>query len=114
MKTRLIRKRLTETQKPKSNIAAIVIATICWISVCTLLLFIDPQTTGVIPVFFILLSVALFLTMIVILKNKKRSALYSSAIMLFLSLCYFGVGNILNLILIVGIVISIEIFSYTK
>lgn len=109
------RQRQRETEvKEKSKIPAIVIAFISSVLLLVFILFLDPQSFGIIPLFFLICFVAVFFTLTLLLKSTFRGLLYTTAGMLFLILRYFGIGNVLNLILIVGIVISIEIFISSK
>ncbi|MEK7526073.1 MAG: hypothetical protein AAB546_01180 [Patescibacteria group bacterium] len=100
--------------KTSSNLPAIFIALLGWVFAVILVLFIDPQMQIAVPVFFVIVFINIFTTCLVLLKNKKRSFLYSLALILFLFLRYFGMGSLLNFILIIGIVISIEIFTFPR
>ena len=88
---------------------------VLWIFLACIIYFVDPNTFGIVPIFFIILFVALFNTSRILLKNKRRQLIISLAIILFVILKFFGMGNIVNLLLLVGIVLTIETwFWYTK
>lgn len=72
--------------------------------------FVDPSTFSIIPVFFIILFVALLFTLSTLFANTRRGATTALAIILFLVLRFLGVGNILNLLLILGLIITTEIY----
>lgn len=75
--------------------------------------FVDPDWFGAIYVFFAVLFFALLFTFSTLLANTRRGFIFSFASTLFLLLRYFGVGNLLNLGLIFGIALALEIY-YTS
>src|SRR5258708_19929657 len=86
-----------------------------WIFLSIIIYFFNPQTPGVLPLFFILLFLSVFFTFSFILKNKRRALLIASIVTLFLIFRIIQIGNILNLILLTSIALSIEVyFWYTK
>ena len=111
MKTRRI--RLQEEQKTKLKWPTLVLTIILWVFNVLIIYFIEPETLGAIPLFFVLVFISSFLTFSVIFKNKIQGAIIAGSIILFLLLRFFGIGNILNLLLIVGIVAAIEIYLHS-
>ncbi|MGD0523362.1 MAG: hypothetical protein ABSA43_02275 [Candidatus Microgenomates bacterium] len=79
-----------------------------------LIYFIDPTTSWAIPIFFLLVFLALLFGFCLLFVNTRRGFLTSLALTIFLLLRYFGIGNILNLLLISGITASIEIYCSRK
>ena len=81
-----------------------------WGVTAALVYFIDPQALGVIPLFFVIVFFALLLTLSILIANTTRGLITSTVIIMFLVLRYFGVGNILNLLLLAGIAIAIDLY----
>lgn len=60
--------------------------------------------------FFLVLFFALFFTLAIIFINSRKGLLFALAIVLFLILRLFGLGNILNAILIFGLLIALNYY----
>jgi len=75
-----------------------------------LVYFIDPEATFALPGFFLLIFLSLLFTFSTIFASSRRGFLISAGFTLFLILRYFGVGNILNFLLISGLLITAEIY----
>lgn len=82
--------------------------------------FIDPELIKDLLIpnfylsFFIPLSLALFFILGALLKNSRRSLFVTLTIIIFLYLRIFGLGTILNLILLTAIIITIEYYLASK
>lgn len=100
--------------KRKNFLPTLLITILLWALLGGLIYFVDPKTFGVIPLFFISVFVSLLFTFSLIFANSRRGLVATIAITLFLILLYLGVGNILNLILIVAIAVSIELYFTVK
>ena len=85
-----------------------------WLLTFALIYFVEPDIPFVIPLFFLLVFLAFLFTFSTALANSRRGLVLSSAVTVFLFLRFLGVGNIINLLLIAGIVISLEVYSYKK
>ncbi len=64
--------------------------------------------------FFSLFFVAIFLASALILANSRRGALVAAGLTLFLLFRYYQLANALNLILLLGILVSIEAYFSKK
>jgi hypothetical protein len=107
MKSKLRKK----AQLKRKNFFPTLIATFClWILVIMLVYFIDPQTTGALILFFLLVFLALFFTLAIIFENTRRGLIISLGTITFLALRYLGVGNVINFTLIFGIGLSSDIY----
>jgi hypothetical protein len=84
-----------------------------WILIFALVYFVEPATPYIMPVFFVLTFLAFLFTFSTALANSRRGLILSSAVTLFLFLRYLGVGNIINLLLIFGIAVTVEVY-YSK
>lgn len=100
--------------KRKNFLPTLLITLLLWILLSGLIYFVDPDTFGVVPLFFVALFVALLFTFSLIFASSRRGLIASASLSLFSILMYLGVGNILNLILIVAIAVSIELYLAQK
>ncbi len=92
-----------QDQTKSIRIPNILISIPFWLSLLFIIYFIDPNTFGVVPFFLFIFFVAVFFTV------KKLSI--TIALTLFLILKYFKMGNIINLLLLVAIVVAYEWYS---
>jgi len=106
-------RRQKEAKKRKNFLPTLLLTLLLWSTLGFLTYFVDPENLGVIPLFFLITLLALTFTFSIILANSRRGLLTSIGLTLFLILRYFGVGNILNLALITGIALTIEMY-FTK
>jgi len=72
--------------------------------------FVDPNTFAIIPVFFLLIFFTLLLIASTLFANTRRGFIVSLCLTSFLLLIYLGVGNVLNLLLILGLAVAAEIY----
>ena len=106
--------RQKEVKLRKNFFPTLLITLTLWGILAGMVYFVNPFSFAAIPFFFLLTFLALLFTVSTVLANSKQGVIISLAITTFLILRYFGVGNILNLLLIVGVVIAIEIYIYKK
>ena len=105
------RKTTRINQAPKKFFPTLLITIFLWGIIASVVYFIDPQVSGIIPLFFLLIFTTLLFTFSMIFANTRRGFLVALSSTFFLLLRYFGVGNILNLLLIVGVMITVELYS---
>ena len=98
--------------KRKNFLPAFFLTVLLWILLTSFIFLTDPDTPLALPAFFLIVLIILFFTFSLIFANKRRGLIASFATTLFLLLRYLGVGNILNLLLIIGAAISFEYFFY--
>lgn len=96
--------------KRKNFLPTLIITIFLWSILGGLIYFIDPGTFGAILLFFILVFFCLLFTFSLIFANSRRGIVATIALTFFLLLMYFGIGNFLNLILIVAIAVCIELY----
>ena len=106
--------RKIQKLKRKNFLPTLLITILLWTLLGGLVYFVDPDTFGVIPLFFITLFSVLLFTCSLIFASSRRGLITSSSITLFLVLSYLGVGNIINFLLLLAIAICIEIYCETK
>ena len=98
----------------KNFFPTLAVTILLWIFIFALVYFIEPDIPLIMPLFFILVFLAFLFTFSTALANSRRGLVLSAAVTIFLFLRYLGVGNVINLILIVGIVISLEVYYYKR
>ena len=103
-------KRIEKVKRRRNFFPTLILTLIFWLTTLLIIYFFDPSITGAVPLFFISLFISLFLTLSLIFANSRRGILFSSGIFIFIVLRYFGVGNVLNLILILAIITAFEIY----
>jgi hypothetical protein len=92
--------RTKEIHKRKNFFPTLVITLLLWIFLAVLVYFVEPDFT----------FVAILFTFSTLLTNSRRGLIFALALTLFLILRYFGVGNIINFLLIMGVAITTEIY----
>lgn len=106
--------RKEQVLKRKNFLPTLLLTILFWFLLGALIYFVDPGTFGVVPLFFITFFVALLFTFSLIFANSRRGFLASLSLSLFSILMYLGVGNWLNLGLILAIAVCIEIYFSLK
>lgn len=104
------KRRKSQILKRKNFLPTLLLTILLWGLLCGLIYFIDPDTFAAVPFFFVLIFSCLLFTFSLVFAGGRRGLIGSIAITLFLILAYLGIGNILNLLLIVAIAIAIEIY----
>jgi len=92
----------------------LIITFLLWFILAGIVYFIDPGMFGVVPLLFVIVFFCLLFTFSLIFANSRRGVLATIAVEFFLLLMYLGVGNILNLILVVAIATCIELYFSLK
>src|SRR5687768_10285102 len=95
--------RKEQLLKRKNFLPTLLITVFLWILLGGLIYFVDPDTFGALPLFFILLFSSFLFTFSLLFASTRRGLITSISLTLFSLLLYFGVGNLLNLILILAI-----------
>jgi hypothetical protein len=91
-----------------------LITILLWLAIAGLVYFVDPATFGAVPLFFVAFFVAFLFTFSLIFASSRRGLIASISLTLFSILAYLGVGNVLNLILIVAIAVCIELYNHMQ
>lgn len=100
--------------KRKNFLPTLLVTVLLWGFLGTLIYFIDPATFAAVPLFFVLIFSCLLFTFSLIFAGQRRGLIISIALTLFLVLAYLGVGNILNLALVLAIAICVELYWARK
>lgn len=105
-------RRLKEVRKRRSFWPTLVLTVLLVGVLAGLIYFVDPGAAGAVPAFFILTFLFLLFGFSLLFANSRRGLLIASDLTILLILRYFGIGNILNLLLILGITASIEAYAH--
>jgi hypothetical protein len=100
--------------KRKNFLPTLLVTLLFWLVLAGLINFTDPDTIFAVPIFFILVFACVLFTFSLIFASSRRGLIAAIVVTLFLGLSYLGVGNLLNLILIVAIAVSIELYFTLK
>ncbi|WKZ25317.1 MAG: hypothetical protein QY322_02905 [bacterium] len=99
--------------KRKNFLPTLVLIFVLLFSIAGLIYFTDPSPF-LIFLFFVLFFAFSFFVFALLLANTKRAILISTIFTIFLLLIFYGVGNILNLLLLIGIGVVVEIYARFK
>ena len=100
--------------KRKNFLPSLVITIVLFMFLVSTVFFLDPGESFSVVLFFILTFLFLTFLISLTLGDKRRGLIYSSLVTTFILLRYYGVGNILNLLLVVGLGIIIELYAHFK
>lgn len=107
-------RRKEQNLKRKNFLPTLLLIILLWLLLFGLIYFVDPTLFGALPAFFILVFASLLFTFSLIFANSRQGLILTSTITIFLILSYLGVGNILNVLLLSGVAISIELYLARK
>jgi predicted ABC-type exoprotein transport system permease subunit len=108
--TILAQKHRQQAVKRRNFLPSLLVTILLWILLAGLIYFVDPGTFGAVALFFVLLFSTFLFTFSLIFGSTRRGIIASIALSLFSILAYLGVGNILNLLLIVAIAVCLELY----
>ena len=91
-----------------------ILTSALWGVIAGIINFVEPETVGIIPLFFVLIFLALLFTSSLVLGNRRRGLIITFGLTLFLLLRYFGIGNILNFLLMAALIITAEVYLAKK
>lgn len=97
-------------KRRRTSAAAFVLTIVFWMSFVYLVLKIPPESTPVIAGFFINLFLLLFFTLSFLFENRRRSFLISLTAVFILLLRFFKMDNYLNIILLLALLVTMEVY----
>lgn len=106
-------KRTRVTKKRKNFFLTLTVIIILWGLFGFMVYFTRPDNTLALLSFFITLFLALLFTFSALFANTRRGLFVAMFVIIFLVLRSLGTGNIVNFLLMLGILISIE-YYYSK
>jgi len=105
-------RRKREIKNRKNFLPSLALTAFLWLLVGAVIYFTNPDFIGMVVLFFILTFLALMFTFSLILANTRRGLIMALGITIFLIFRYFGIGNLLNGLLIIGITLATEIYFW--
>lgn len=94
----------------KNFFPTLILIILFWVLGGLIVYFVDPATSGIVPIFLLTIFLALLFTTSTVFANTRRGLITASALTFFLILSYLGIGNIINFLLILGIAITLELY----
>lgn len=85
-----------------------------WFGMLAYLYFVDPTATLAVVGFFTLTYVTLSFTIATLVGHTQRGFRIGAGLTAFLVLRYFGIGNLVNFFLLVGVMIAVECYFAQK
>jgi len=103
-------RHIVRDTRRKNFLPTLIITILLWFCLGALVYFIQPGIPGALVLFFVLVFFTLLFTFSIIFANTRRGILASSVTTLFALLVYFGIGNFLNLFLLLGIGLTLDVY----
>ncbi len=100
--------------KRRNFLPSLVVTLFLALTLTLIVYFTDPGSSIFVLLFFINLFAFLFFLFSLIVGNSRRGFIISLCVTIFTLFRMFGIGNILNLILIAGLGIIVEIYANFK
>jgi len=94
----------------KSFFPTLLLAILFWFGWGWLVYSTAPTNSFLLIAFFFLLFMAFFLTAALVFANSRRGFLIGVGIICFLIFRYYQIGNILNVALLLGIFLCLELY----
>jgi hypothetical protein len=110
----LKQKRQKRIRLRKNFLPTLLVIVLLWSSIFFIVYFVDPKTHGALIILFVISFLALLLTFATIFANTRRGLLAAITLTIFLLFAYLGIGNIINLLLLIGIAITTEYYLMKK
>lgn len=108
--THVVRGKRKKIRTRKNFFPTLIIIFISWLAIAAIIYFLNPTTLGIVPLFFLILFIAILFTFSTLLENSEKGLIIASTITLFLFLRYLGVGNIINFLLLLGLGITTDLY----
>jgi hypothetical protein len=106
--------RQKQVKLRKNFFPTLLITILLWGFLGGLIYFVDPSSPGAVSTFFILLFLSLLFTFSILWADSLLGTAYSLGFTLFLILRYFGIGNVVNLLLLLGVLAAFTIVYFRK
>lgn len=99
-----------KNRQRKDFFFSFLVAVTLWVFWLTLFFFVPPEIPGITFLFLVLTFAAFFLTAALLLANTRRGFLVAVGAVLIMLLSYYGAGNYLNILLVIGILAATEYY----
>ncbi len=107
-------KRKEMILKRKNFLPSLVITILLFLALVLLIYFTDPSFQFFLVLFFAIVLLLFLFFLSILFGNTRRGFLVSLVITIFLLLRYLGIGNLLNLFLLISLGVIIEIYANLK
>lgn len=108
-------KKFKDIRKNRLNFLPAVLISLVLVFIWLVYFFTVPPYGDFSSYMFLSLTfLVVFMVGSLVLGEKRRGFVLSSGVIIFLVLGYYGMGNWLNLLLIIGALISVEYYMYTR
>jgi len=109
-----MKNRRKNSLKRRNFLPTFLASCLSWLTLLFLVLFYAPEAQLLIFLFYLLVFISLFLTFSLLLANSRRGLLFALAGIIFLFLKQIKQAHPLNLVLVGGILLSIELYFLRK
>lgn len=89
---------------------ALLVALFLWIVWAIIFLSVPPEGLLIPSLFLLVTFLAVFLSTALLFANTRRGVLAASGVVIFMILNFYGVGNYLNAILLMGLLLALEYY----
>jgi hypothetical protein len=101
-------------KRRKNFFPSLILTILLWLASFYIIYFVDPLDRGAVQLFFSSIFLSLLFTLSLVFFNTRRGLLFTIPVIIYLILRYFGIGNIINFLLILGLTITAEIYFSKK
>ncbi|MBI2007422.1 MAG: hypothetical protein HYS83_01850 [Candidatus Blackburnbacteria bacterium] len=105
---------MSKIPKRKNFLLSFAVALLLWLSWLAIFLFIPPEAFFVPIVFLAVTFLAIFLTVTILFSNTRRGLLTALGAIIFMILNYYHATNYLNIVLVGGVLLTIEYYLSRK
>lgn len=102
--------RKNRIKNRKNFLPTLIVIMLFWLGSFAIIYFVEPDTFGIIPIFFVVFFLTLLFSFATVFANTRRGIIISLSLIIFLFLRYLGIGNILNALLLLGVAITTEVY----
>ncbi len=101
-------------KKKKNFLLTTILAILLWLAWAIIFLFVPPEIS-LVPILLLGITfLATLFTTSLVLANTRRGLLISVGVAIFMIMNYYGIGNYLNILLIAGILITVEYYLSSR
>ena len=106
--------RKRDVKLRKNFFPTLMVTLLLWGILAGVVYFVEPDTFGAVPAFFLLILLALLFTFSTLFAHTRRGLLTALGLTFFFILRYLGVGNLLNFLLLLGTIFAAELYFSKK
>lgn len=99
-----------KSRQRKNFLLSFSIAVVLWVFWLILFFFVPPEIPGITLAFLALTFAVFFLTAALLLASTRRGLIAAVGGVLVMLLSYYGAGDYLNILLVVGVLATVEYY----